>query len=160
MARKVFLAYQHRDHDRARAFDLMWKSPHVETKPSVRHLLDPVKSTDTGYVSAKIREQITNTSVTVVLVGKDTHGSDWVAKEIEWSLAKDPPNGILAIRLDADAKLPDALAAYAPEVLDWTKPATLKDFEAAIERAGLRAGRAASIAASATASGGDASCAR
>jgi hypothetical protein len=72
MARNVFLSYQHRDHKRAKGFDLMWSSPHVDAKPSVRHLLDPVKSTDPGYVSKKIREQIANTSVTVILIGNET----------------------------------------------------------------------------------------
>jgi hypothetical protein len=160
MARRVFLSYQHRDHDRARGFDLMWRSPHVDAKPSVRHLLDPVKSTDPGYVSKKIREQIANTSVTIVLIGNETHRSDWVAKEVEWSLAKDHPNGILAVRLDGDAKMPDSLVDYAPEVLDWRKPSTIDTFEQAIERAALRAGRGARIAASATALSVGPGCAR
>lgn len=160
MARNVFLSYQHRDHDRARGFDLMWKSPHVDAKPSIRHLLDPAKSTDAGYISKKIREQIANTSVTIVLLGNDTHASDWVAKEIEWSLGKDHPNGILAIRLDPDARMPDALGDYAPEILDWTQPLTLETFEQAIERAALRAGRGSRIADSATASSGGPNCAR
>jgi hypothetical protein len=56
--------------------------------------------------------------------------------------------------------MPDALADYAPEVLDWTKPSTLDAFEQAIERAALRAGRGARIAGSATTSGGAPSCAR
>lgn len=160
MARNLFLSYQHRNHQRAQGFDLMWKSPHVDAQPSIRHLLDPVKSSDPDYISRKIREQLAGTSVTVVLIGRDTHTSDWVAKEIAWSLAKERPNGILAIRIDPGAKLPDALADYAPEVLDWTTPSTLETFEAAIERAALRAGRGAAIAASATAGSTDASCAR
>lgn len=159
MARRVFLSYQHRDQDRARGFDLMWKSPHVDTASSVRHLLSRVDSTNDAYVSRKIKEQLTSTSVTVVLVGKDTHKSNWVPKEIKWSLEKNPPNGLLAVRIDKDAVLPADLAAYAPEILDWSGSATLQEFEDAIERAALRAGRAAAIAASPSAGGG-ANCAR
>ncbi len=160
MSRRIFLSYQHRDHDRARGFDLMWRSPHVDAHPSVRHLLSPVDSRDPGYVGAKIREQIRNTSVTVVLIGKDTHASEWVGKEVRWSLEKKPPNGIVAVLLDADARMPDALTAYAPEVLDWTQPCALKEFEAAIERAVLRAGRGSLIAASATSTPSGSDCGR
>jgi hypothetical protein len=151
MPRRVFLSYQHRDHGRAKGFDLMGRSPHVEIASSVRHLLNPVASQDPEYVGRKIREQQKFTSVTVVLVGKDTHKSDWVAKEIDWSLSKDPPNGLLAIRIDPDASLPQGLVDYSAEVLDWTRPSTIETFEAAIERAALRAGRGPAIAASATA---------
>lgn len=152
MARRVFLSYQHRDHGRATGFDLMRRSPNVEAAYSVRHLLSPVDSTDPGYVGQKIREQLKFTSVTAVIVGRDTHKSDWVSKEIEWSLAKDPPNGLLVIQIDPGAEIPQALVEYGAEVLDWTKPSTIEAFETAIERAALRAGRAEAIAASATAS--------
>jgi hypothetical protein len=157
MARKLFLSYQHRNHDRAMGFNLIWKSPHVDAKPSIRHLLDPVKSNDPAYISSKIREQLANTSVTAVLIGRDTHKSDWVAKGIAWSIEKG--NGILAIVIDPGAKMPDALNDYAPEVLDWTQPSSLEAFESAIERAALRAGRAEAITASATV-GSSGSCAR
>lgn len=159
MARRVFLSYQHRDHDRARGFNLMWQSPRVEAATSVRHLLSPVDSHNPDYIGRKIREQLTNTSVTVVIVGADTHKSDWVAREIAWSLAKNPQNGLLAVQIDQQARLPAALAAYAPEILDWTRPTNLGSFEAAIERAALRAGRAPAIAASSTGSANP-SCAR
>ena len=160
MPRNLFLSYQHRDHDRARGFDLMWRSPHVEAKPSVRHLLSPVESRDPIYIGRKIRAQLANTSVTAVLVGRDTYKSDWVEKEIRWSLEKDRPNGILAIRLDPDAPLPSALAAYSPEVLDWASSCSIEEFEAAIERAALRAGRGPLIAASATSAPSGSSCGR
>jgi hypothetical protein len=152
MPRRVFLSYQHRDHGRARGFDLMRRSPHVEAASSVRHLLNPVASTDPGYIGQKIREQLRHTSVTAVIVGRDTHNSDWVKKEIDWSVAKDQPNGLLAIRIDPGAKLPQGVVDYGAEVLDWTQPTTIEAFEEAIERAALRAGRGAAIAASATSS--------
>jgi hypothetical protein len=159
MPRRVFLSYQHRDHGRAKGFDLMHRSPHVEAAASVRHLLSPVDSKDPANIGRKIREQLKFTSVTTVLVGRDTHKSDWVRKEIEWSLAKDQPNGLLAIRIDPDARLPQALVDYGAEVLDWTRPSTIEAFEAAIERAAHRAGRGSAIASSATASASS-SCGR
>jgi len=159
MPRRAFLSYQHGDHGRAKGFDLMRRSPHVEAVSSVRHLLKPVDSTDDAYISRRIREQLKYTSVTVVLVGKDTHKSDWVAKEIEWSLGKEEPNGLLAIRIDPDATIPGGLQEYGAEILDWTQPSSIDAFEAAIERAALRAGRGSAIAASVT-SGGTSDCGR
>ena len=114
MARRVFMSYQHRDHGRATGFNLMRQSPNVAADFSVRHLLKPVDSTNDGYIGTKIREQLGGTSATVVLIGKDTHKSDWVAKEIEWSLAKDRPNGLLGILIDPDATIPGALKEYGP----------------------------------------------
>jgi hypothetical protein len=158
MARRVFLSYQHRDHGKAKGFDLMRRSPHVEAEYSVRHLLNPVASTDDAYIGRKIREQQKHTSVTVVLIGKDTHKSDWVRKEVEWSLAKDSPNGIVGIQIERDATIPAALRDYGAEIVDWTRPSDVKTFEDAIERAALRAGRGAAIQGSAA--GGASGCGR
>lgn len=149
MARRVFLSFQHRDLGRARGFDLMRRSPHVDAQFSVRHLLDPVKSEDPSYIGRRIRDQLTNTSVTVVLIGRDTHASDWVAKEIEWSLGKDQPNGLLGIVIDPGATIPERLRDYGAQIMDWTQPASLSDFEDAIEKAALRRGRGPLIASSA-----------
>jgi hypothetical protein len=52
-------------------------------------------------------------------------------------LEKDPPNGLLAIKLTDDAQVPDALRDCGAEVIGW-KP---KDFADAIERAARQAGR-------------------
>jgi hypothetical protein len=145
------MSYQHRDHERARGFNLMRQSPKVKAEFSVRHLLAPVKSTNPGYIGTKIREQLANTSVTAVLIGKDTANSDWVAKEIAWSLEKG--NGLVGILIDPRAAIPEALRAYGAEIVDWTDRQTIATFEDAIERAALRAGRGARIAASVGAGG-------
>src|ERR1700728_385818 len=119
MSRRVFLCYQHRDHDRAQGFNLMRYAPNMNLEYSVRHLLTPVVSINDAYVGAKIREQMKGTSVTVVLIGRDTASSDWCAKEVQWSLAKDPPNGVLGILIDPGAEIPAALPEYGAEVIDW-----------------------------------------
>ena len=122
MARRIFMSYQHRDHGRARGFNLMRQSPKVKAEFSVRHLLTPVKSTNPGYIGTKIREQLDNTSVTAVLIGKDTANSDWVAKEIAWSLEKG--NGLVGILIDPSAAIPEALRAYGAEIVDWSESQT------------------------------------
>jgi hypothetical protein len=133
MTRHVFISYQHADQMRARGLDLMTYNKNVNVDFTGRHLLDPVKSHDPDYISRKIKEQITGSSATIVLIGKQTAGSDWVDKEIEWSIKKG--NGIIGIRIDPDAPVPDGLSDYGAEILDWYTPADVQQFDAAIERA-------------------------
>ncbi|MGH3907352.1 MAG: TIR domain-containing protein, partial [Pseudonocardiaceae bacterium] len=88
-----------------------------------------------AYISRKIREQIKGSSVTIVLIGNDTAQSEWVEREIQWSLDKEPPNGLLGIRLSLDAVIPDMLADCGAEILNWYEPDDVQEFQAAIERA-------------------------
>ena len=55
--------------------------------------------------------------------------------EIQWSLAKDPPNGLLGIRLDAAVEIPAELTAAGAEIVNWYEPEDVHEFNAAIERA-------------------------
>jgi len=149
MVRRVFLSYQHRNHGRAKGFNLLRHAPNLNLEYSVRHLLKPVDSSRDVYVGSEIRKQMKGTSVTVVLIGKGTAASDWVRKEIEWSLAKQPANGLLGIVIEPGATIPSLLEGCGAELIDWTKPADVAEFEDAIERAALHAGRGELIAAAA-----------
>jgi len=141
MTRRVFISYQHRDQMTAKGFNLMRYNPHLDLAFTGRHLLDPVKSNDTGYITSKVKEQLKHTSMTVVLIGQDTAGSAWVAREIDWSLEKG--NGLVGIRLDPSAEVPAALIDAGAEILDWQEPDDVAEFGDAIERAaaGVRAAR-------------------
>lgn len=160
MARRVFISYQHGDRGKAQGFNLLRWNKNVDLEFSAHHLLSPVTSDDAGYVSQKIREQIHGTSVTVVLVGRDTAESAWVRREIEWSLQKEKPNGVLAIRIDPNAPIPEALTECGAEVIDWLAPADTGEFEEAIERAALTAGRGPAITASVQLGVGGDNCGR
>ena len=128
---------------KAKGFNLLRWNKNVPVEFVGRHLLDPVNSTNWEYISRKIREQLTGTSVTVVLIGDKTWQSDAVDYEVQQSLKKSGPNGILGIRLHDGVKIPDSLRDCGAEIIDW-KP---DEFEAAIGRAALAAGRAKVIAA-------------
>lgn len=160
MARRVFISYQHRDQGKARGLNLLRWNKNVDIEVSTRHLLSPVKSNDTAYISGKIREQIRGTSVTIVLLGRQTAESKWVGREIEWSLEKDNPNGILAIRIDEGAKIPDSIVECGAEVIDWLRPGDSAEFEDAIERAALTAGRRAAIVGAANSGSSGDGCSR
>jgi len=132
---------------KAKGFHLLQWNKNVDVDFVGRHLLDPVKSNNKQYIDAKIREQISGSSVTVVLIGKDTKKSQYQPFEIEQSLAKDNPNGILAIKLDKSVNLPKDSAVgkllhdTGAEIIDWDP----NKFGEAIERAAVSAGRAAKI---------------
>lgn len=126
---------------KAKGFNLMRYAKNLDLGFVGRHLLDPVNSTNAPYISQKIKEQLKGTSVTVVLIGKDTAKSDWVSNEIKWSLEKDNPNGLVGIRLDSDVAIPAELEQAGAEILDWTNPGDHEQFGPAIERAALSAGR-------------------
>ena len=153
MARRIFISYQHDDLMKAKGFNLLRWNRNVETEFVGRHLLSPVDSTNETYIGRKIREQLHGTSVTVVLIGDKTKDSEWVEKEVGWSLQKDSPNGILGIRLQDGVEPPEILRACGAEVIDW-KP---NEFGAAFDRAALASGRARVAA---TGPGGGPSCAR
>jgi hypothetical protein len=160
MGRRIFISYQHSDQMKAKGFNLLQWNKNVDLEFVGRHLLDPVDSNNEPYIKQKILEQIKGSSVTIVLVGNETHKSEWVKWEIERSVDKDNPNGILAIRLDNSALLPagspvgDALRDVGAEVIDWDP----HKFADAIERAAIAAGRAVAIRRIGTAIGP--SCAR
>ncbi|MCY4417277.1 MAG: TIR domain-containing protein [Chloroflexi bacterium] len=138
MARRIFISCQYEDQMKAKGFNLLRWNKNVPVEFVGRHILDPVNSTNKDYISRKIREQLTGTSVTIVLIGDKTWGSGWVAYEVEQSLKKGSPNGILGIRLHDGVTVPDSLRECGAEIIDW-KP---DEFEAAMNRAALAAGRA------------------
>lgn len=137
MTRRVFISYQHLDQMKVKGFNLLQWSKSVNVDFVGRHLLSPVDSDNKQYISSKIREQIKGTSVTVVLIGEETADSDWISDEVKWSLEKDPPNGILGIRISPDAPIPDALNECGAEIVDWDA----SKFTDAIERAAVAAKR-------------------
>jgi MTH538 TIR-like domain (DUF1863) len=133
MTRRVFISYQHTDQLKARGLNLMTYNKGVDCDFTGRHLLDPVKSRDPAYISSRIKDQIKGSSATIVLIGAHTAESAWVEKEIAWSLEKG--NGVVGIRIDRDAVIPEGLTECGAEILDWFTPDDVNQFDAAIERA-------------------------
>lgn len=147
MVRRVFISHQHADQMPAKGFNLQGKNPKIDFDFIGRHLLDPVNSENEAYIKRKIREQISGTSVTIVIIGKETVYSEWVAWEISESLNKNNPNGIVGVLLkDAtppprDSPVGKALYEAGAEIVEWKQDKV----EAAIERAAKAAGRVQQI---------------
>ena len=153
MARRIFISCQYEDQMKAKGFNLLRWNKNVPVEFVGRHLLDPVDSNNWHYISRKIREQLTGTSVTAVLIGDTIWKSEAVSYEVEQSLKKGTPNGILGIRLHDGVKIPDSLRDCGAEIIDWDTD----EFEAAMDRAALAAGRARVAAAG---PGGGSRCVR
>jgi MTH538 TIR-like domain (DUF1863) len=130
---RIFISYQHDDQLKAKGLNLMRYNKPLGMNFVSRGLLDPVKSQDPRYIETQIKQRLQGTSVTIVLLGDSTADSIWVENEIRWSNEKDPPNGLLAIKLTPDAEVPAGLEGA--EVLNWNKPEDVLEFPAAIERA-------------------------
>jgi antiphage defense system Thoeris ThsB-like protein len=160
LTRRIFISASYTDQMQAKGFALLQWNRNVDFEFVGRHLLDPVNSTNEDYIKSKIREQLNGTSVTVVLIGDDTDRSGWVAWEVEESLSKSKPNGVLGILLpghdappDPDSPVGKAIEAAGGEVIPW-KPHM---FGEAVERTAAAAGRIQAIR---NQPAGGASCAR
>lgn len=129
MGRRIFISCHYADRQKAKGFNLLQWNKNVDLDFVGRHLLDPVDSTNKDYIRQKIKEQLTGTSATVILIGRDTADREWVEDEIRWSLEKG--NGILGIKLEPGVKIPDALIDCGAEVIEWD----VHQFSDAIERA-------------------------
>jgi hypothetical protein len=149
MARRIFISYQHEDQLKAKGFNLLRWAKNVNVEFVSRHLLDPVDSKNRDYVMGKVKEQIKGSSVTVVLIGRDTANSTWVAEEIAWSI--ETGKGLVGIKLEPGVDVPDSLTNAGADVLEWD----VATFGPAIEAAALGAGRAKAMA---DAAGSGSSC--
>lgn len=137
MPRRIFLSFAYEDKNQVQGFRLLRWNNNVEINFFDSSLLSPVDSQNTEYIKKSILDRLNNTSVTVVLIGAATHKSQWVAWEIEKSIARG--NGILGIRLKGqeNAAIPQAMLVDHARVGNWTPD----DFSAWIEQVATLAGR-------------------
>ncbi len=104
MARKVFFSFKYDDVQRA----MNVRNSNVITGTAKSGFIDKadfekVEREGDKAIKAWIDKQLEGTTVTVVLVGANTHKSRWVKYEIEQSIAKG--NGILTIDISKIADL-------------------------------------------------------
>jgi hypothetical protein len=88
MARKVFFSFKYEDVSRAMVVRNSWVTQGKEAAGFVDAAnFEKLKARGDGAIQRWIDGQLTGTSVTVVLVGKNTCGSRWVKYEIAKSEA-------------------------------------------------------------------------
>lgn len=137
MQRRIFVSFVYEDRDQVRGFTLLPYNRNLEFDYGETHLLRPADSANRDYIKQRIREKLNGTSVTVVLIGRNTAKSEWVDFEIRESLEK--RKGVIGIKLKdcEDCEPPPALRENGCKVIDWDTD----KFSEEIEEAALIAGR-------------------
>jgi hypothetical protein len=104
---KCFVSYHHADQDEAEAFIDAYGDVFIARAIGVSDEDDFIDSDDTEYVMRRIRElYLTDSTVSVVLIGKCTWARRYADWEIASSLRNDPNNtrnGLLGITLKSIA---------------------------------------------------------
>ncbi len=139
MARKVFVSYSHRlDDQAADDFQKIFANKRdVFIDKSIRKNIGNKKA---STIKAKLSSLIKDSSVTVVLIGKETDGRKWVDWEIYHSLRKSDGkarNGLLGVKIPNKTHwIPDRLSDNIPNmdlIIDW--PRDYRTLANAIEEA-------------------------
>ena len=146
MARRVFFSFEYGDVSRAMVVRNSWVTKGKEAAGFVDAAeFEEIKKKGDAAIKRWIDSQLKGTSVTVVLVGKNTCSSKWVKYEIEKSI--EIGNGLLGIDIskikdlqgkttDRCGKIPKGYSFYL-----WNKDEGYKNIGKWIEKAAKDAGR-------------------
>jgi hypothetical protein len=149
MARKVFFSFHYkRDLTRANIVRNTWLAK-GDREPAGffdARLWEEANKKGQSAIEKMIDDALKDTTVTAVLVGKETAGPDYVKYEIDQSIARG--NGLLAVRVheivDFAGLTDDAGPNPVPsmyEVYDWIGDDGSKDFGSWVEEAAKVAGK-------------------
>ena len=147
MARRVFFSFEY-EHDVSRA-NVVRNSWVTQGKEAVDFIdavdFEEIKKGGDAAIKKWIREQLTGTSVTVVLVGSHTCSSKYVKYEIEQSEAQ--RNGLLGIDISKIKDLKGETSSccgqipYGYSFYNWSKHDGYNNLGDWIEQAAKAAGR-------------------
>jgi len=104
--RKVFISFDSDDLDKKRLLVGQAKNENSELDFIDFSLKVPFNSDNAEYIRRGIRERISQSSVTVVLVTDLTHRSDWVNWEIKESLRQNKGVVVVDHRSDTSSRMP------------------------------------------------------
>jgi hypothetical protein len=108
--RRVFLSFKGEDKPQVDDFRSKAKDQNSDIDFIDYSLNVPFRSENAEYIKRGIRERIKASSVTVVLVGEQTHESEWVDWEIRESISQG--KGVIAVSLPTSGRPPVALADH------------------------------------------------
>lgn len=148
MSRRVFFSFHYeRDIWRANVVRNSWVTQdRISSGFFDASLWEEAKAKSDAAIKALIDEGLKNTSVTTVLIGKETAGRSYVKYEIEQSIARG--NGLLGVRIEKikneDGETDDAgtnpLRSSYPVYL-WNKDDGYENFGDWVEKAAAAAGK-------------------
>lgn len=107
--RKVFISHYGADREAVRNFIDKWNEVFIAKELGVYDEEDFINSTDGDYVMSKIREDyLSDSTVTIVLLGTCTHSRRYIDWEIKSSLRQGSytPNGLIGIVLPNAKEVP------------------------------------------------------
>ena len=146
MARRVFFSFEYSDVSRAMVVRNSWVTQGKEAAGFVDAAeFEKIKKQGDAAIKKWIDNQLNGTSVTVVLVGKNTCSSKWVKYEIEKS--KEIGNGLLGIDISKIRDLQGNTTERCGEIPKgypfylWNKHEGYKNIGNWIEKAARAAGR-------------------
>ena len=141
--RNVFVSYAHRlDQDAADDFRKKFADERMAFSDTSLDNIDLSKLTDDTIKNNYIRPKIARSSVTIILIGKETGGRWWVDWEIYYSLLKttgNDRNGLLGIYIpNKEHSIPARLKAnlHMGKIIDM--PRDYRTLENAIEEVYLK----------------------
>lgn len=119
--RRVFLSFRGEDMAQVNLFRGQAKDENSELDFIDFSLQVPFASENAEYIRRGIRERIKASSVTIVLVGRNTHQSEWVDWEIRETIGLG--KNVIAVRLidDSSVVIPAALHEHGIPVQPWNQ---------------------------------------
>ena len=98
MAKKRgFISFKAEDKQQVQGLRLLAANPDFDIEFFDESVRREIRSNDNAYVRRKIREKISRSSITICMIGTNTHKSDWVTWELEESF--DKGNTVIAMAL-------------------------------------------------------------
>ena len=117
--RRVFLSFQAEDLDSVNLFRGQAKNENSELDFIDFSLRAPFNSENADYIKRGIRDRISASSTTIVLLGKNTHNSEWVDWEIRESLKQNKKVVVVTLVNDSTCKLPNACKEAGLVPVSW-----------------------------------------
>lgn len=119
--RSVFISFAYDDIDEVNLLRAHAKNERSPIEFNDWSVSEPIDSDRAPYVKQKIRERIAQSSVTVVFLTDKTRQSEWVAWEIQESLARDKHVIGVFAGDKPPAKLPEVVTANKIKCVPWAK---------------------------------------
>jgi hypothetical protein len=125
--RKIFLSFRHEDLDKVNMLRGQAKNENSELDFIDMGLRAPFNSENAEYIRAGIRERIQQSSVTLVMVSKDTYKSEWVNWEIRESILQGKGVVVVNTTDNTSLKMPDAVneAGEKVKIVPWEHKAIM-----------------------------------
>lgn len=86
--KRVFLSFMVEDRQTVNGIRLLASNPRHPIEFYDESVTTPYNSNNANYIKQQIREKINRTTVTVCIISRNTHTSQWVNWELETSINK------------------------------------------------------------------------